>query len=106
MSILADILSWLCLVLGGIFCIIGGVGVLRLPDFFTRLHAAGVSETLGAPLILLGLCFQAGWSLISVKLVLIFVFIVFASPTSAHALARAALHAKHKPLLFDKRETP
>ena len=56
MNILVDILSWMCLLLGGVFSIIGAVGVLRLPDFFTRLHAAGITETLGIGLILLGLC--------------------------------------------------
>ena len=105
MSILLDVLSWVCLFLGGAFGIIGGVGVLRLPDFFTRLHAASISDTIGVGLILLGLCLQAGWSLVTVKLVLIFVFIVFAGPTAAHALARAALHAGHKPMLADERES-
>lgn len=104
MSILIDILSWICLLLGGAFSIIGGVGVLRLPDFFTRLHAAGITETLGIGLILLGLCLQAGWSLVMVKLILIFVFLIFASPTSAHALARAALHGNLKPQGFDERD--
>lgn len=104
MSILIDILSWICLLLGGAFSIIGGVGVLRLPDFFTRLHAAGITETLGIGLILLGLCLQAGWSLVMVKLILIFVFLIFASPTSAHALARAALHGNLKPQGLDERD--
>jgi multicomponent Na+:H+ antiporter subunit G len=106
MSILVDILSWACLLLGGAFAIIGGIGVLRLPDFFTRLHAASIADTISAGLILLGLCLQAGWSLVTVKLILILVFFVFASPTAAHALARAALHANHKPFLADERETP
>ncbi len=104
MSILVDILSWICLLVGGAFSIIGAVGVLRLPDFFTRLHAAGITETLGIGLILLGLCLQAGWTLVMVKLILIFVFLMFASPTSAHALAKAALHGNLKPNGPDERD--
>ena len=104
MNILVDILSWMCLLLGGVFSIIGAVGVLRLPDFFTRLHAAGITETLGIGLILLGLCLQAGWTLVMVKLILIFVFLIFASPTSAHALAKAALHGNLKPHGLDERD--
>ena len=94
-----DLLSWACLLAGGAFGIIGGVGMLRFPDFFTRLHAAGMTDTLGAGLVLLGLVLQAGWSLVTAKLVFIFVFIVWTSPTSAHALALAALHGTARPLL-------
>ncbi len=106
MSVLWDILSWTCLLLGGAFGVVGGIGVLRFPDFFTRLHAASITDTLSAGLILLGLAFQGGWSLVTAKLVLIFIFFVWASPTAAHALARAALHAKHKPAVFGERERP
>ncbi len=99
MDTVVDLLSWACLLAGGAFGIIGGLGVLRLPDFFTRLHAAGMTDTLGAGLILLGLVLQAGWSLVTAKLVFIFIFIVWTSPTAAHALARAALHGTIRPLL-------
>ena len=85
-----DLLSWLCLAGGGVFCLIGGIGLLRMPDFYTRGHAAGVSDTLGAGLILLGLMFQGGVSLITAKLVMIFFFLYVTSPTSTHALFKAA----------------
>ena len=60
MSVLVDLLSWLCLLAGGAFCVIGATGMIRMPDFYTRVHAASVIETLGAGLILLGLLLQAG----------------------------------------------
>lgn len=91
MSALFDILSALCLAGGGLFCLAGGIGLLRMPDFYTRMHAGSVIETLGAGLILLGLMFQTGLSLITVKLAMVGLLIFFASPTASHALARAAL---------------
>ncbi|MDO8341080.1 MAG: monovalent cation/H(+) antiporter subunit G [Candidatus Woesebacteria bacterium] len=86
-----DILSALCLAGGGFFCLVGGIGLLRMPDFYTRMHAGSVIETLGAGLILLGLVFQAGPTLITVKLAMVGLLIFFASPTASHALARAAM---------------
>lgn len=91
MSATLDLLSALCLAGGGLFCLVGGVGLIRMPDFYTRMHAASVIETLGAGLILLGLMLQAGLSLVSVKLGMVGLLLFFASPTASHALARAAL---------------
>ena len=85
-----DIVSWVSLIAGSIFCIIGATGLLRVPDFWTRTHAAGVTDTMGAGLILVGLMFQAGLSLVAVKLVMILVFLYIAGPTAGHALYRAA----------------
>jgi multicomponent Na+:H+ antiporter subunit G len=93
-------------VTGGFFGIVGGIGLLRFPDLFSRFHAAGVTDTLGAGLILIGLMLQAGWSLITIKLVLILAFGLFTSPTATHALAKAALHSKVKPLLRRKGTQP
>ena len=92
-------LAGLCLAAGGVFCVIGALGLLRMPDFFTRMHAASVIDTLGAGLVLLGLLLLAGWSLAAAKLLMIGLLIFFASPTSAHALVRAALARGEKPLL-------
>jgi multicomponent Na+:H+ antiporter subunit G len=91
MAVLIDLLSWLALLGGVAFALIGSVGLLRMPDFYTRLHAAGITDTLGAGLILLGLALQAGWTLVSVKLLLILLFMWFTSPIATHALSRAAL---------------
>lgn len=91
MSVLIDILSGLCLVAGSFFCLAGGIGLIRMPDFYTRMHAGSVIETLGAGLLLLGLMLQAGFTLVSAKLAMVGLLIFFASPTATHALARAAL---------------
>ncbi len=94
-----DILSWVCLFAGGLLGIIGGIGIHRFPDFYSRLHAAGITDTLCAMLILFGLGLQAGFTLAAFKLALIFVFLFFTSPTASHALANAALHSGLKPKL-------
>ena len=85
-----DIASGVLLAAGGFFCIVGAVGLLRMPDFFTRTHAASLIETLGAGLILAGLALQAGFTLALLKLVILGLLILFASPTATHALAKAA----------------
>lgn len=101
MTWLLDLASWALLCAGGFFCIAGGIGLLRMPDFYTRMHAASVVDTLGAGLILLGLILQAGFTLVAVKLLMIGLLIFFASPTAGHALARAALIRGLKPRLAD-----
>lgn len=102
MSPWIDAASWACLVAGGLFCIFGALGMLRMPDFYTRMHAASVIETLGAGLILLGLMLQAGLTLVAVKLLMVGLLIFFTSPTATHALARAAMARGLKPLLSDE----
>ena len=99
MELVADIVSWVLLGAGSVFIVIGGIGLLRMPDFFTRLHPAGITDTMGAGLILLGLMVQAGFSLVSLKLLLIMAFLFITSPTTTHTTARAALAAGLKPLL-------
>ena len=96
-----DLLSWICLGLGGLLGIIGGIGMHRLPDFYTRLHAAGTTDTLCAALFLLGLGLQVGLTLASFKLFLIFAFIFFTSPTASHSLANAAMLGGIKPWTKD-----
>jgi multicomponent Na+:H+ antiporter subunit G len=96
---LLEILSWVCLGLGSLLGIIGGIGMHRFPDFYTRLHAASITDTLCAALFLLGLGLQAGFTLASFKLLLIFVFIFFTSPTASHSLANAAMLGGLKPRL-------
>lgn len=82
------------LLAGGLFFILAAViGILRLPDFFTRLHAMGKCDTAGLSLSLLGLALLAGDPAVTVKLVLVVVLVALANPTATHALARAALRA-------------
>ncbi len=87
-----DIASGLLLALGSALGVIGGLGIHRFPDFYTRLHALGITDTLCAFAILAGLALQAGLSFVSVKLLLIFVFLVFTSPTASYALGNGARH--------------
>lgn len=101
MNILLDVFSWISLMAGSIFIIIGAIGLIRFPDFFTRLHAASVVDTLGCILIMLGLMLQAGLSIVTVKLFLVVIFILFTTPAAAHALAKAALHGEVKPLIHN-----
>jgi multicomponent Na+:H+ antiporter subunit G len=104
MSVVVDILSWILLLAGGAFCIIGALGLVRMPDFFTRMHAASVTDTLGAGLMLLGLMLQAGLTLVTVKLIVLGLLIFFTSPTATHALAQAALTRGLQPLLAQPEE--
>lgn len=97
MEIIVDIVSWILLVTGSFFCITGAAGLLRFPDFFTRIHAASLTDTLGASLILIGLMLQAGWSLVFAKLFIILLFSLLAGTTASHAMAKAALKSGMKP---------
>ena len=106
MSVVIDIVSAIFLAGGAFFCLVGGVGLVRMPDFYTRMHAASVIETLGAGLILFGLMLQAGFTLVSVKLLMLGVLILFVSPTATHALARAAMVRGLKPLLAPEEKPP
>ncbi|MGI9419011.1 MAG: monovalent cation/H(+) antiporter subunit G [Geminicoccaceae bacterium] len=101
MAILADIVTAVCLITGIISMLIGSYGLLKLPDLFARMHAAGMVDTLGLGLIVVGLIIQAGFSLVSFKLFLIIVFVLYTGPAVTHALAQAALNAGVKPVLHD-----
>jgi len=100
-GLILDILSWALILAGGAFLIIGGIGMLRMPDLFSRMHAAGVIETAGAGLLLIGLMLQAGFTLVTAKLFLVLVFVLYTSPVSTHALAQSAVSTGVKPLLAD-----
>lgn len=90
LELILDILSWICLASGSFIVLVTGYGLLRLPTFYTRIHAASLTDTLGAGLILFGLGLQAGISMVTVKLALIILFLVLTGPAAAHALAKAA----------------
>jgi multicomponent Na+:H+ antiporter subunit G len=104
MELVLDLISWGFILSGSFFLIVSGVGILRMPDVFTRLHAAGIADTMGADLILTGLLFQSGFSLVSAKIILILVFLFLTSPVSTHAVARAALQGGVKPILHGREE--
>ena len=104
MEAIINLLSWLFLLSGGFFCITGMIGLIRLPDLFTRLHGASVTDTLGAGFIVIGLILQSGFTLVTAKLIIIMGLILLTSPVATHALAQAALHAGILPKL-DNDET-
>ena len=100
MDIAIDLLSWIAILGGLFFMLTGTVGVLRMPDVYTRLHAAGMTDTMGAGLLILGMCLQTGLGIahgesshwfVLIRLVLVYAFLMFTSPIATHALARAAL---------------
>ena len=97
-----NILAWFAFLGGGLFIIAGGIGLIRFPDFYTRMHAAGMTDTLGAGLLILGMVIQSPDVLTAVKLVMIAFFIFFTSPTSTYAIANAAYSGGLKPILSDE----
>ncbi len=96
MMMVVDIISWLLLTAGGLFVIVGGIGALRMPDLYTRMHAASVTDSIAPILIIAGMMLQAGVTLTSVKLAAILLFLLLTGPTSSNALASAALLAGNK----------
>lgn len=101
MDLIRDILSWFFLGTGGALMLISALGVLRMPDFYTRLHPAGITDTLAAEFMLTGMAIQAGFTLLTVKLFIIGLFLFFTSPTSTHATANAAFVAGLRPVVAD-----
>ncbi len=97
MSGMLDVLSWALIVTGSFFVFTGAVGLIRLPTFFTRMHGAGVTDTMGAGLMLAGMLLQSGTWIVAAKLILIFLFMMITGPTATHALAKAALHGGLRP---------
>jgi multicomponent Na+:H+ antiporter subunit G len=95
-------LSWILLASGAFFFVVSALGLVRMPDVFTRMHAGSIGDTAGAGLMLAGMMVAAGVGLVSVKLIVILVIILFTSPIASHALAQAALHAGIEPLLASK----
>lgn len=99
-----DVIGSVFLLSGAFFVLIGSIGIVRLPDFFTRTHASGKCDTLGLALVLLGLAIHEGGTLNTAKLILIAIFIAIANPTATHALARAAFKLGIKPILWISKE--
>jgi len=97
-NLLIDVVSWGFIIAGSGFIIVGAAGIIRLPDFWSRLHAASVIDSAGMGLLLLGMILQAGFTLIAFKLLLIGIFLFITGPTSTHAVANAALVSGSRPL--------
>jgi multicomponent Na+:H+ antiporter subunit G len=100
---LLHLIGWILLMSGSAFSIVGGVGIVRFPDFYSRLHGGGITDTLGAGFILIGLMFitfsfEFASLLVVLKLITILLFLMVTSPTGCHALAQAALTSGLRPL--------
>lgn len=100
-DLILDVVSWILIVGGGIFVVIGAIGLNRMPDVFTRLHATSVSDTFGAGVMLVGMMVQGGLTLVTAKLVFLLLFLWFTAPVTTHAVARAALLAGCKPAVVE-----
>ena len=99
-----EIVSSVLVIAGATFAVIGGIGIVRLPDFFCRIHGAGITDTLGAGLILTGLMFLSPFGIVTVKLIAILVLLWTTSPTATHALANAALETGLRPHVDETEE--
>lgn len=99
MEIVLGILVWVFLTIGAVFSVIGGFGIIRLPEFFSRMHAGGITDTMGAAFIVGGLMIWSGFTLATLKLFMIIFFLLITSPTACHALAKSALAQGLKPEL-------
>lgn len=99
MELALDIISWALLLAGGFFCITAGVGLLRMPDLFTRAHSASILDSMGAGLILLGLALQAPNYIVVVKLFFTFLFLLITGLAAVHALAQTVNVAGINPRL-------
>jgi multicomponent Na+:H+ antiporter subunit G len=103
MTLAIEIASWMFILLGSFFTIVGAFGLVRLPEIFTRMHAASVTDTLGVGFLILGMSLQAGVGLVTLKLVFLLALFFFTGPVVTHALAQACLHEGIKPQLAEDR---
>ena len=90
MEYLSEIFSWIFILLGSFLILIGSIGLIRLPDFWSRLHGASITDTGGVLFLLIGMMIQAGSIWVFLKLVAIGIFVFVSSPTASHAIANAA----------------
>ena len=98
-----EIISGIIILLGIFLFASGTLGLIRLPDFYCRMHATGKCDTLGALLALTGLAIYNGFNLVTLKIIFIVVFIFVANPTATHAIGRAALVNNVKPWTKDSK---
>ena len=103
MTLAVDIASWVLILLGSFFTLVGAIGLLRMPEIFTRMHAASVIDTLGVGLLVGGMMLQTGFTLVTLKLIFLLCLFLVTGPVVTHALAQAALHEGIKPLLAEDR---
>ena len=102
LDVLVDVASWFFILAGSAGIIISTFGLVRLPDFYTRVHAGGVTDTMGAVLLIIGMAIHSGFTLVTVKLAIIAMFLLYTGPTATHAAANAAWVAGLKPQLTER----
>jgi len=103
MSFAIDIASWIFILLGAFFTLVSAIGLVRMPDIYTRMHAASVNDTLGVGFLIVGMMLQAGFSLVTLKLVFLLALFFFTGPVITHALAQACMHERIEPKLAEDR---
>ena len=91
------IITGIFMAIGCFFVFVSAIGIVRFPDFYSRMHPAGKADTMGQTMVLLGLMVFEGFTLVSVKLLFIILFIFIANPTATHALANAAYNSGVEP---------
>jgi multicomponent Na+:H+ antiporter subunit G len=101
--VLVETASWLCILVGSFFTLVGAFGLVRMPEIFTRMHAASVVDTLGVGFLILGMGLQAGLALTTLKLAFLLALFFFTGPVVTHALAQACLHENVQPALTEDR---
>ncbi|MFT5178579.1 MAG: multicomponent Na+:H+ antiporter subunit G [Alteromonas macleodii] len=92
-----EILSGGLMLIGSLAVLVGGIGVLRMPDIYSRIHASSLTDTMGTIAVFSGLMLQAGFELATFKLFAIMVFMLFTGPTATYALANAVLESGTHP---------
>ncbi|GJL64489.1 MAG: sodium:proton antiporter [Nitrospirales bacterium] len=92
-----DVLAIIFILTGLFFLIVAAIGVVRLPDVFTRSHAVSITDSLGAFLMLMGIAVHEGFSLNIFKIMAVLILLYLQNPVIAHATIRAALRAGLKP---------
>lgn len=103
MTLVVEIASWLLIGAGSFFTVVGALGLVRMPEVFTRMHAASVTDTLGVGFLILGMGLQAGFTLVTLKLFFLLALFIFTGPVITHALAQACLHEDVQPELAEDR---
>jgi len=103
MTFIVDLASWVLILLGSFFTVVGALGLLRMPDVFTRMHAVSLIDSLGFGLLIAGMVLQAGFSLVTLKLLLLLAMVFFTWPVMTHALAQVCLHEDIQPQLAEDR---
>jgi multicomponent Na+:H+ antiporter subunit G len=104
MDMVITISSGFFLLVGSFLCVSGGIGLLRFPDFYTRMHAVGVTDTLGAGMILVGLMIISTGFLVLAKLVMVLLLTLLIGPTTSHVLAKAAFRNSLRPKSLNHQE--